>query len=296
MNEKLIGALYLAIAASIWGGMYVVVKITVAVVPPLELVWLRYAIAAIVLVFMIWRLGYSFRIDRKDIPLIVMIGLIGNALSIVTQEIGTMYTSAQMGAVITSATPAFMVLFAFFLLKEAITVRKCLSILLATVGVLMMIGRVAFQSDEFVGGLSLVIAALTWALMSVLLKRVPKKYPQVVTTTYAIIIAFLVLTPPVLFRLPQLDVGQMARPEIWGGILYLGVISTALAFFLWNRGLQLMDASSGGLFFFFQPVVGTALGWLLLGEEVGVRSIVGILCIFSGVYIVLSAKEQEIHK
>ncbi|MED1750740.1 MAG: DMT family transporter [Bacillota bacterium] len=291
MNEKYIGALYLAIAASIWGGMYVVVKVTVAVVPPLELVWMRYAVAGVVLVFTIWRLGYSFRLDKKDIPLIAAIGLIGNVLSIVTQEIGTMYTSAQMGAVITSATPAFMVLFAFFLLKESFTVRKCASILLATVGVLTMIGPVAVQTDEFAGGLSLVIAALTWALMSVLLKRVPGKYPQVVTTTYAIIIAFIVLTPPVLFHLPHLDVGQMARPEIWGGILYLGMISTALAFFLWNRGLQLMDASSGGLFFFFQPIVGAVLGWLLLGEEMGMRSFIGILCIFAGVYTVLRQKE-----
>lgn len=117
------------------------------------------------------------------------------------------------------------------------------------------------------------------------------KYPQVVTTTYAIIIAFIVLTPPVLFRLPHLDVEQMARPEIWGGILYLGIISTALAFFLWNRGLQLMDASSGGLFFFFQPIVGAILGWLLLGEEMGLRSFIGILCIFAGVYTVLRQKE-----
>ncbi|MDM5297053.1 DMT family transporter [Bacillus pumilus] len=291
MNEKYIGALYLAIAASIWGGMYVVVKVTVVVVPPLELVWMRYAVAGVVLIFTIWRLGYSFRLDRKDIPLIVVIGLIGNFLSIVTQEIGTMYTTAQMGAVITSATPAFMALFAFFLLKEAITVRKCISILLATVGVMIMIGRVAVQTDEFVGGLSLVIAAFTWALMSVLLKRVPGTYPQVVTTTYAIIVAFIALTPPVLYRLPQLDVEQMVRPEIWGGILYLGIISTALAFFLWNKGLQLMDASSGGLFFFFQPVVGTTLGWLLLGEDIGIRSFIGILCIFLGVYIVLRSKE-----
>ena len=238
MKEKYIGALYLAIAASIWGGMYVVVKVTVAVVPPLELVWMRYAVAGIVLVCTIWRLGYSFRLDKKDIPLVVMIGLIGNFLSIVTQEIGTMYTSAQMGAVITSATPAFMVLFAFFLLKEAMTVRKCASILLATAGVWLMIGPVAVHSDEFVGGLSLVFAALTWALMSVLLKRVPGKYPQVVTTTYAIIIAFIVLTPAVLFRLPHLDVEQMARPEIWGGILYLGIISTALAFFCGIEGFN----------------------------------------------------------
>lgn len=52
-----------------------------------------------------------------------------------------------------------------------------------------------------------------------------------------------------------------------------------------------MDASSGSLFFFFQPIVGAALGWLLLGEEMGIRSFIGILCIFAGVYTVLRQKE-----
>lgn len=52
-----------------------------------------------------------------------------------------------------------------------------------------------------------------------------------------------------------------------------------------------MDASSGGLFFFFQPIVGTILGWMLLGEEMGLRSFVGILCIFAGVYTVLRQRE-----
>lgn len=45
MKNTLFGSIYLALAASIWGGMYVVVKVVVAVIPPLELVWLRYAVA-----------------------------------------------------------------------------------------------------------------------------------------------------------------------------------------------------------------------------------------------------------
>lgn len=63
---------------------------------------------------------------------------------------------------------------------------------------------------------------------------------------------------------------QLTHPTIWGGLLYLGVVSTAVAFLLWNRGLQMLNASSGGIFFFFQPVVGTLLGWLILGENIGV--------------------------
>lgn len=49
MRNKSIGAIFLSLAASIWGAMYVVVKVVVEVVPPLELVWIRYLIAVIAL-------------------------------------------------------------------------------------------------------------------------------------------------------------------------------------------------------------------------------------------------------
>ncbi|MNO43048.1 EamA-like transporter family protein [compost metagenome] len=70
-----------------------------------------------------------------------MIGLIGNAISIVTQEIGTMLANAQMGAIITSTTPAFMVLFARFILKEKLTLKKAVSIAFASIGVFIIVGH-----------------------------------------------------------------------------------------------------------------------------------------------------------
>ncbi|CCF12809.1 putative membrane protein [Brevibacillus laterosporus GI-9] len=79
----------------------------------------------------------------------------------------------------------------------------------------------------------------------------------------------------------------MTHPTIWGGLLYLGLISTACAFLLWNRGLQLLNASSGGLFFFFQPIVGSFLGWLLLGEQIGFSFWIGTILIFIGVLLVI---------
>lgn len=114
------------------------------------------------------------------------------------------------------------------------------------------------------GGISLLIAALTWALMSVLLKRVPNDYSQIVVSSYSTLVALIVLTPFVLPRLHVINISQLTHPTIWGGVLYLGIVSTAGGFLLWNRGLQMLNASSGGLFFFFQPVVGTHLGGLFL--------------------------------
>jgi len=287
MKNTLLGSLYLSLAASIWGGMYVVVKHVVDFVPPLELVWIRYVIAIFALLIIGVVTKQSWRIEKRDLLLIFMIGLIGNTISIITQEVGTMLSTAQMGAIITSTTPAFMVLFARIFLKEKITFKKAFSIILATIGVGIIVGNADIDPSLQLGGVSLLIAALTWALMSVLIKRVPGQYSQIVVTCYTTLVAFVLLTPFTISRLPELDVQAMMHPSIWGGLLYLGVISTACAFLLWNRGLQMLNASSGGLFFFFQPIVGTFLGWLLLGEQIGLSFWIGTILIFIGVLLVI---------
>ncbi|SFF04988.1 EamA domain-containing membrane protein RarD [Paenibacillus algorifonticola] len=287
MKNTLLGSLYLSLAASIWGGMYVVVKHVVDFVPPLELVWIRYVIAFLALLIIGVVTKQSWRIEKRDLLLIFMIGLIGNTISIITQEVGTMLSTAQMGAIITSTTPAFMVLFARIILKEKITFKKATSIILATIGVGIIVGNADIDPTLQLGGVSLLIAALTWALMSVLIKRVPGQYSQIVVTFYTTLVAIVLLTPFTISRLPELDVQAMMHPSIWGGLLYLGVISTACAFLLWNRGLQMLNASSGGLFFFFQPIVGTFLGWLLLGEQIGLSFWMGTIFIFTGVLLVI---------
>ncbi|KMN39010.1 DMT family transporter [Lysinibacillus sp. LK3] len=287
MRNLIIGAICLSLAASIWGAMYVVVKVVVEVVPPLELVWMRYLIAVIALGIIGIMMRQSWKIAKKDWLIIFLVGLIGNTISIVTQEMGTMLSTAQMGAIITATTPAFMVVFARLILKESITLKKCFSIILATIGVGIVVGNGQIDVAQQLGGLYLLLAALTWALMSVFVKKVPSHYSQIVVTTYTSMIAVMLLTPFVLPRLKNLDLASVLQPTISGGLLYLGIISTAGGFLLWNKGLQLMNASSGGLFFFFQPIVGTFLGWLLLGETIGLSFWIGSLLIFSGVFIVI---------
>lgn len=292
MKNTLLGSLYLILASSIWGGMYVVVKVLVSVIPPLELVWLRYLVAIVALLIIGFVTKQKWRIEKRYFLIIIAIGVIGYAISIVTQETGTMLSSAQMGAIITSSTPAFMVVFAWVILKERLTFKKGISVCLATIGVIIIVGIGDLNMSNMLGGISLLIAALTWALMSVLVKRLPSDYSQIVVTTYSTLVALIVLTPFVLPRLHAIDVSQLTRPTIWGGLLYLGIISTAVAFLLWNRGLQMLNASSGGLFFFFQPVVGTLLGWLILGEKIGVTFWVGSTLILIGVLLVIREKQD----
>ena len=290
MKNSLLGSIYLILASSIWGGMYVVVKVVVSVIPPLELLWMRYVVAVIALLVIGLITRQKWRIEKRHFLIIIAIGIIGNAISIVTQETGTMLSSAQMGAIITSSTPAFMVIFARLILKERMTLKKGLSVCLATIGVFLIVGIGNVDLSSKLGGLSLLIAALTWALMSVLVKLLPSEYSQIVVTTYSILVALFVLTPFVLPRLDDLNLSQLTDPTIWGGVMYLGIISTACGFLLWNRGLQMLNASSGGIFFFFQPIVGTLLGWLILEETIGVTFWIGSILILTGVLIVIKEK------
>ena len=293
MKHTLIGSFYLMLASSIWGGMYVVVKVVVEVIPPLELVWMRYLIALVALVIIGLVTRQKWRINRLHFGMILAIAIIGYVISIVTQETGTMLSTAQMGAIITATTPAFMVVFASIILKERLTKKKAISVTLATIGVIAIVGIDNLDMSSMLGGISLVIAALTWALMSVLVKKIPNDYSQIVVTTYATAIAVVVLTPLVIPRLPQIELIDLTEPTVWGGLLYLGVISTSLAFLLWSRGLQMLNASSGGVFFFFQPVVGTLLGWLLLGETISIMFWIGSILILLGVLIVITDKQEE---
>jgi drug/metabolite transporter (DMT)-like permease len=287
MKNKYVGPIYLTLAASIWGGMYVVSKVVLAVISPLELVWLRYVVALVTLGLIGVVTKQSWYIQKKHIPVILLMGMIGYFISIWAQFAGTQLSSAQMGAVITSATPAFMVIFARILLHEPITLRKAVSVGLATLGVLLIVGIGDMGESFQLGGFILIIAALTWAVLSVLVKRVPVEYSQLVITTYAILTAAIVMTPFILSNLTMESVRSLTDPTIGGGVLYLGIVSTAGAFYFWNKGLQMVEAGRGSLYFFFQPLVGTLLGWLFLGEQVGFTFWLGTGLILGGVLLVI---------
>ncbi|MBQ1876332.1 MAG: DMT family transporter [Selenomonas sp.] len=287
MRHLLIGSLLLSLAGSIWGAMFIAVRWSIFVIPPVPLVWMRYGTALLALLAVGYAMHVDWHIARKDWKLLVLSALTGQTLSIVTQEMGTMLTSAQTGSVITAATPAFMVVFGCWLLHEKLTLGRVASVVLATVGVLFIVFDPDNLQITWLGGLSLFVAALTWALMSVLVKFL-HHYSVVTVTFYSVLIAFLVLTPYGLWWLfTQADYTAMAAPSIWGSVLYLGFISTTAGFCLWNKGLTYMDASIGGLFMFWQPVVGTFLGWLLLSEPVTKYFWLGFGCIVIGVVLAM---------
>ncbi|WP_088362255.1 DMT family transporter [Bacillus cereus] len=294
MKQTILGAIYLSLAASIWGGMYVVSKYVLDFIPPLTLVWLRFIIAFVVL-YGILKLAEKKQkkkvtIRKKDWLLFAWIGFIGYFISITCQFIGTKLSDAHTGSLVTSATPAFMVIFAALILKEKLTARRLLSTIIATIGVIIVIGWDIEIGSYFMGTIILVGAAITWALLSIYVKTASARFSSLVITTYAIFFSLFFITPFMIWELQTSSIGTVNTYVILG-VLYLGIVSTAGAFFLWNKGLELMDASIGSLFFFFQPIVGSLLGWLLLNETLNSNFFIGGILIICSVFITTFEKK-----
>lgn len=295
MKPNILGALCLTLAASIWGGMYVVSKYVLDFVPPFTLMWLRYLIGFSILYLILkftQKKKQSVNLNKKDWLLLLWIGFIGYFVSIACQFVGTKLSDAHTGALLTSATPAFMQLFARLILKESFTYRKMTSFLLASIGVIIVIGLDENVGANVWGSLILIVAAVTWAVFSIYVKIASEKFSSLQITTYAILFALFFTTPIMIWEVQSARL-FLQSPLIILGIIYLGLISTAGAFFLWNKGLELLEASVGSLFFFFQPVVGALLSWLLLQEQLDFTFLIGGIFIVIAILLATYAKQAK---
>jgi drug/metabolite transporter (DMT)-like permease len=204
--------------------------------------------------------------------------------------LGTKLSTAANGSLVTSATPAFVLLFAWILLGERITARRLLALFIATLGVVAVIDpRTArLDPDLFLGNLFLIGAAITWALYSVLVRKVTQETDVILFSLVAFLGGLPVTVPASIWELSRVGVGEITAGVV-GGVLFLGIISTALAMVLWNSAFALVSASTASLTFFAQPVVGTLLGWFFLGEQVTPLFLLGGTLI--GVGLVISSRE-----
>ena len=295
MNRRLLGALYASIASTIWGGMYVVTDVVLEVVPPGSLLVIRYALASVVLlaVFVLKRDRW---IARRDLGEVVLTAFVGFGISLLAQFSGTELSTAAAGAVITSATPAFIILFAGPLLKEAPDRPKLAGLALATIGVLVVSlagGQLTSDQsrDPLLGNLLLGVAAVTWALYTVMARRATRRYSSLVITLAVTAFGIPIVAPVAVIESQTRSMGTLT-PAVLAGIAYVGFGSTAVAFYLWNKSFELLDAATASLFFFAQPVAGTLLSAVFLHEVLGLSFFAGAALIGLGVLLAMRAGDR----
>ncbi|HEY7359012.1 MAG TPA: DMT family transporter [Ktedonobacterales bacterium] len=266
------------LAACLWGGMYVVSRASFDAIPPITLGLLRVIIGGLTL----W-LALRLTARRVQAPVAAeraaLAGdqwrflLLGGTLAatIITQFWGTALASAHDGALLTTMTPVFVAPLAWALLGERPGWRVVGGTLLALVGVVIVVaanvggGGSAASGSSLLGDALLLVSALCWALFTVLGAPLVRRRSALVASAYATLWSILLLAPFVPFELARQPIGAIT-PALILAVLYLGWGATSLAWFLWYKGVERLDAAVAAVFFFAQPLVGGLLSALFLHE------------------------------
>lgn len=275
--------------------MYVVSDLVLEEIPPFTLLSMRILLGLVALWPLARRNGEPLPAPRV-IRELLFVGFIGLGLSLGTQFVGTDLSMAVNGALVTSASPAFVVLFAVLILKERLTPRRTITIILASVGVLVILdpSEARFQDETFVGDVFLAVSALTWGLYSVLVRRVALRHrPPTLTITVIGLLGGLMLSLPAsLIELSGNPVGTLDAAIVLG-VAYLGFVSTAFALLLWNRAFALVPATVASLFFFAQPLSGALLAAVFLGQALSFRLGLGAALIGAGMLLSILASSGK---
>ncbi len=283
------GVVALVLATAIWGGVYVVSRVVLREIPPVPLVEIRLGLT--ILALLPFYRPLALRPTLGDYAVALVSGTLGFALSLVAQFYGTFWSSAHVASLVTSSSPAFIALLALPVLGERLRGAQIWAIALALGGAVVVMAPGAGGGATPRGVLMLVLAAVTWAVYTVLNRRLGRRqglwFITVTTTSFG----FLALIPAsgAILSLPWSHYGV----GLYLGIAYIGFVSTAIAMYLWNYGFTQMPAATASLFLFVQPIVGTVLGVLALGERLSPWLWPGALLIMAGVVLALRNGEPR---
>ncbi len=280
--------LYLALTTSIWGSLYIATRIALETVPPITLLFFRYAIASVALLALTRATGKRMQIKREDRKYFLFIGAVGYFASVGAQIVGTKYAGASVASLINATNPIFITFFAVLILKEKLTRSKLVAMIATLAGAYVILGGAQAVGTAWGVACSLTSVVL-WSLTSVSVRRITRTYDPIVLTTYAILIAVVGALPCAGLELYFAPHGEIFSARNLLCFFYLGVICTALPNILWNKSLSLVEASTCSLFYPLQPLVSVLLGVTLLGERVDLKFGVGALLIVGGILYAMLA-------
>jgi drug/metabolite transporter (DMT)-like permease len=288
-------ALFPLAAAALWGGMYVVSAWGFSRIPPVTLGFLRVALGAATLLAVVRLRGHDPLTGGDWRAAAVLGGWV--ALTIVSQFLGTAWTSASQGSLLTVLTPVFTVVLGWAVLDERVGRDKSVGMGLAVVGTAVVLGGqyelAAAFSDLGLGVGALLVASAAWAAYTVVGAPFVRRHSALVAATYSTLCSVPLLAVAAGVELAMTGRSLWTFPtslDVVGSVVYLGVAATAAAWYLWYKGLEYVDAGTVAVFFFAQPVVGTLLGVFLLGESVGLAFVGGGAVIAVGITLVSRAR------
>lgn len=275
------------VTAIIWGTTLVSTKVLLNHgLTPVEIMFYRFLIAYILL-WILHPKSYKFG-GWKDEMLFLGIGFCGGTLYFITENTALGITLASNVALIVTTAPIFTAILAHITIKgEQLHRNLVIGSLTALIGVALVVfnGKFILKLNPL-GDILSIAAAISWALYSVILKRLDQKYDIFYITRKVFLYGILTLLPIFVFKPIHFDPKILLNEAVIGNLLFLGVIASSVCYVLWNLALKHIGTVRTSNYIYFIPIVTLITSVIVLNEPVTVFAIIGTLFILSGVYYV----------
>lgn len=262
--------------------------------PPLQLAFLRFFIAGLLLapVAVHGLVRERRRLGWKDAGIFAGLGLIGVTAAIGLYHTAISYLPANRAAILFSGNPVFVAILAPFVLGERTDRRRLFALALGLAGMLAFLWDRGRFSIQAAAGIAFMVGAMfSFALFTILSKKVTPRYGALAIVSFASLAGSLVLLP-LTWAHDGCPFHAMTLPH-WAAIGWLSVFATAIAYAAWFHGLRHMEASHGTLLFFIKPVAASILAAIVLDERLGWPGIAGASLILAATALALRLPRVE---
>lgn len=286
--EKTKARVYISVigAMSMWSMTFVWFKIVNEVYSPFTIVFLRLLISTLIMLGIAGFTSVLQKLQRRDVPVYLLLSLIYPTIYFIAESIGLTKISASLAAVIISLIPLFVPIGAYLLLNERVTVFNIVGILISFLGVLIVILKRDLSLSANPVGIYLMLLAVICAVgYTLMVKKLSERYNAYSITTYQNIFGTLMFLPLFLvFDLRDFAAAGHTMKAILN-LGYLAIFGSSIAFILFNYSIKTIGATRTETFSNLIPVLTAIFAYFMLGEELGMKKIIGIAVVLAGLFI-----------
>ncbi len=274
-------------ATAIWSGNFIIARGLNESIPPVSLAFWRWVVAVIAfLPFALKPMISEWATLKRHLTYLSITSVLGVTIFNTLVYIAGHTTTAINLSLIAITFPVFIVILSRFLFHELITFNKAFGVLLVATGVVLLItkGDLSRLSNiSFaVGDLWMLIAAMIFAVFSILLKHKPRQLSLWAFQSSTFILGLIFLFPFYIWEYattPPIELDAMTV----GAILYVGLFASLSAFILWNKAILAVGPSNAGMIYYTLPLFSGLLAYLFLNENIGALHFASALLIVSGI-------------
>jgi drug/metabolite transporter (DMT)-like permease len=276
----------LALLSVLWGGSFFFNGVVLRELPPLTVVLLRVTIAAIILLPLLWVYRIGFPKGVSGWKPFFAIALLNNILPFCLIVVGQTYIPSGLASILNATTPLFTVLVMAAAGDEQLHMRRVAGVVTGLIGVIILHGQeLGFRSGAGIGILLCLAAAFSYGLSALYARRKLSDSPPLATATFQMLASSLMMTViAAIFERPW----QLSMPGVttWLAVIGLAALSTALAYIVFFQILRRSGSTNVMLVTLLIPVTAILLGYLVLGESVSLREMIGALVIGSALLLI----------